>query len=125
MPIGGIKNEDQDRMTSKYSLNIEPQKDNYQEPESSRTKLGKNLKTLKFKEESLSQRNNSGDLHDIPTATEMKSKLNDSSSAQLGFGKHGIPNETGNFGQNTEKRNRALPAVTSSTLPDIKNFYHQ
>ena len=61
----------------------------------------------------------------------MKSKLNDSSSKGLGAfntGKRGAPNETGNFGKNhTEERAaekvNILPTGTSSTLPDIKNFY--
>ena len=94
---------------------------------------GKNTKVLKFKEDSptLTQ-NNSGDLilnHGIKKST-LKPTLNDSSSKQLGINTRRVSaNETGTFGKsmdgvNAEKLRNPLPSGTSSTLPDIKNFYH-
>ena len=128
MPVGGSgsrgRAEDQvGRMTSKYSLQVDAQNEG--------GKPGKTTKNLKFKDDNtidspLARSNNSGDL--LPVPVQMKSKLNDSSSKQLGFPKQRQAFEAGNSGKNTFEMSNAdnaklLPTGTSSTLPNIKSFY--
>ena len=126
MPVGGPKDmEVQGRMTSKYSFNAELQTDSGAGNRSNE-KGEKNVKQLKFKDDSptvteRNSRNTSVDLIMPKKSGVGKKQLNDSSSKQLDK-----PNETGNFGKrddsNLRKKNM-LPVANSSTLPQIKNFY--
>ena len=131
MPVNSQNDVNYQGMTSKYSFNVDAE-GSCQEPGSSNLASKKNTKTLKFKDDSptLTQsRNNSGDLMNQKKTTALKANLNDSSSKQLGFSKRRTSaNETGNFGKGKVSESEAklrsnLPIGTSSTLPDIKNFY--
>ena len=124
-------------LTSKYSFNVDTDIGFQKESLASKTSRKNPNKTLKFKEESPSMsRNNSGDLS--PSQKHlgvMKANLNDSSSKHLNFHARKVStNDTGNFGKTiqeeaeaTDPRSRNAVGLmgTSSTLPNIKNFYNQ